>query len=166
MNDVRTAMLPGTFDPPTNGHINIIRRAAGLYGKLYVVVADNIYKKCLFSVDERLGMLREILSDIGNIEVVSWQGLVVDFAREHSVSVMLRGVRALADFSYEFELAMTNRQIYPELETLFIPTDPNYFILRSSAIKELAMFGADITKMVPPLVARRLSQKYKTEGEC
>ncbi|MBO4387864.1 MAG: pantetheine-phosphate adenylyltransferase [Spirochaetales bacterium] len=166
MNDVRTAMLPGTFDPPTNGHINIIRRAAGLYGKLYVVVADNIYKKCLFSVDERLGMLREILSDIGNIEVVSWQGLVVDFAREHSVSVMLRGVRALADFSYEFELAMTNRQIYPELETLFIPTDPNYFILRSSAIKELAMFGADITKMVPPLVAQRLSQKYKTEGEC
>lgn len=158
---MKTAMLPGSFDPPTNGHINIIRRTAGLYDKLYVVVADNTYKKCLFSVGERLEMLRGILEDCGNIEVVSYQGLMVDFAKDNKVDVLVRGVRALADFSYEFELAMTNKQILPSLETLFIPTDPNYFILRSSGIKELAMYGADISTMVPPIVANRLREKFK-----
>ena len=158
---MKTAMLPGSFDPPTNGHINIIRRTAGLYDKLYVVVADNTYKNCLFSVGERLEMLRGILEDCGNIEVVSYQGLMVDFAKYNKVDVLVRGVRALADFSYEFELAMTNKQILPSLETLFIPTDPNYFRLRSSGIKELAMYGADISTMVPPIVANRLREKFK-----
>lgn len=159
----KTAMLPGTFDPPTNGHLNIIERAARLYDRIYVVVADNIYKKCLFSVDERVGILKELLSDYDNIIVKSHPGLVIDFARNNNVDVIIRGVRALADFSYEFELAMTNKQLYPEIETLFIPTDPNYFILRSSAIKELALYRADISKMVPPSVAKLLAEKYREQ---
>jgi pantetheine-phosphate adenylyltransferase len=153
-------MLPGTFDPPTNGHINIIERSASLYDKVYIVVADNIYKKCLFSVEERVSMLESLLSQYKNITVASYQGLVVEFAKKNGIDVIIRGVRALADFSYEFELAMTNKQLYPEIETLFIPTDPNYFILRSSAIKELALYKADISKMVPPAVAALLEEKY------
>ncbi|MDD2232902.1 MAG: pantetheine-phosphate adenylyltransferase [Sphaerochaetaceae bacterium] len=156
----KTAMLPGTFDPPTNGHINIIERSASLYDKVYIVVADNIYKKCLFSVEERVSMLESLLSQYKNITVASYQGLVVEFAKKNGIDVIIRGVRALADFSYEFELAMTNKQLYPEIETLFIPTDPNYFILRSSAIKELALYKADISKMVPPAVAALLEEKY------
>jgi pantetheine-phosphate adenylyltransferase len=104
----RIAMLPGSFDPPTNGHIDIIERSSSLFEKLYVVVADNVQKQCLFTADERMDMLKDILKAHENIEVVSYRGLVVDFAREHGVGVMVRGVRALVDFGYEFELAMTN----------------------------------------------------------
>ncbi|NMA22080.1 MAG: pantetheine-phosphate adenylyltransferase [Spirochaetales bacterium] len=157
----RTAMLPGSFDPPSNGHIDIIERAANLYDKLYVVVADNVQKKPLFTPVERMEMLREILKDHPNIEVVSYQGLVVDFARDHNVGVMIRGVRALVDFGYEFELAMTNKQLNPDLEVLFMPTSPKYFQLRSSAIKEMAAYGADISPMVPPLVVRMMRKRIK-----
>lgn len=155
------AMLPGSFDPPTNGHIDIIERSARLYGKLYVVVAENVQKQCLFTVDERMDMLRQILSRHKNIEVVSYKGLVVDFARDHQVGVMIRGVRALVDFGYEFELAMTNKQLNPNLEVLFMPTSPKYFQLRSSAIKEMAAYGADISPMVPPLVVQMMRNRIK-----
>ncbi len=155
------AMLPGTFDPPTNGHLNLIERAASIFDKLYIIIADNFAKTCTFSVEERKSMLRQLLLKYDNIEVLSWNRMVVDFAREYDVKVMLRGVRALADFSYEFELAMTNKQLNPEIEIFFMPTDPQYFVLRSSAIKELAAFGADISKMVPPIVADLLIKKIK-----
>ncbi|MFA7559321.1 MAG: pantetheine-phosphate adenylyltransferase [Sphaerochaeta sp.] len=157
--DVRTAMLPGSFDPPTNGHVDIITRSARLYDRLYVVIADNVSKSTLFTPDERLAMLQEILKEYSNIEVVTHSGLVVDFAREHGVGVMVRGVRALADFGYEFELAMTNKQLYSGLEVLFLPTSPKYFLLRSSAIKEMAAFGADISTMVPPLVVEKMKER-------
>lgn len=156
---IRTAMLPGSFDPPTNGHLNLIERAAVLYDTLYVVVADNVQKRALFSAEERMEMLKNLLHPIQNIIVCSWQGLIVDFAKKHNVGVMVRGVRALVDFGYEFELAMTNKQLCPELEVLFLPTDPNYFLLRSSAIKEIAQFGGDISPMVPVLVAEKLREK-------
>lgn len=155
------AMLPGSFDPPTLGHMNIISRTAELYGKLYVVVADNIQKKCLFSAEERKDMLAVLLKENRNVEVVVWQGLVVDFAKKHNIGVMIRGVRALVDFGYEFELAMTNKQLFPELEVLFMPTDPHYFLLRSSAIKEMAAYGADVSSMVPPLVAENMRNRVK-----
>lgn len=132
------AMLPGTFDPPTLGHVDIITRSAALYDKLYVVIADNIAKKTLFSAEERLNLLKEILKGYENIEILCWQGLVVDFAKKYDVGVMIRGVRALVDFGYEFELAETNKQICPDIEVLFMPTNPNFFLLRSSAIKEMA----------------------------
>ncbi|MFA7119150.1 MAG: pantetheine-phosphate adenylyltransferase [Sphaerochaetaceae bacterium] len=161
MSDKHVAMLPGSFDPPTFGHIDIIQRSARLYDKLYVVVADNVAKKCLFSAEERKQMLISLLSSFDNIEVVSYRGLVVEFARANSIGVMIRGVRALVDFGYEFELAMTNKQMNEELEVLFLPTSPKYFLLRSSAIKEMASYGADISRFVPPLVAREISNKIK-----
>jgi len=153
--------LPGTLDPPTNGHVNMIERAARLFESVVVVVADNVSKKCLFTADERMSMLRQILAEHPNVEVALWNGLIVDYARQHDVAVMIRGVRALVDFGYEFELAMTNKQLYPELEVLFMPTDPKYFVLRSSAIKEMAAFGADVGKMVPKIVAEKLAARMK-----
>lgn len=155
------AMLPGTFDPPTNGHLNLIERSAQLFDSLDVVVADNLSKKCLFSAEERMDMLRSMLEPYPNVQVVSWNGLVVDYAKKQDIRVMVRGVRALVDFGYEFELAMTNKQLNPDLEVLFMPTDPHYFVLRSSAIKEMAAFGADISKMVPKEVAEKLRNKVK-----
>ncbi|MCK9190396.1 MAG: pantetheine-phosphate adenylyltransferase [Sphaerochaetaceae bacterium] len=154
------AMFPGTFDPPTLGHIDIIERSARLYDKLYVVVAFNIQKKTLFTAEERVAMLKELLKAHNNIEVVIYSGLVVNFAKENGIEVMIRGVRALVDFGYEFELAVTNKKLYPDLEVLFMPTSPNYFLIRSSQIKELAFYGADITTMVPPLVASAIKERY------
>ncbi len=154
------AMLPGSFDPPTLGHIDIIERSAKMYEKLYVVVSSNIQKNPLFTAQERKDMLQEILKKHQNIEVVIYDGLVVDFARKHKIKIMIRGVRALVDFGYEFELAMTNKQLYDELEVLFMPTSPNYFLLRSSAIKELAFYGADIETMVPPIVAKKIKERF------
>ncbi len=156
---MRRAMLPGTFDPPTMGHINIIERAAALFDELYVVVASNIEKKCMFTASERKAMIEESLPDIRNMKVEIFSGLTVDFAKSHDIDVIVRGVRAMADFSYEFELAMTNKMLYPEVDVLFIPTDPKYFIIRSSQIKEMAAFGADFSPMVPAPVQKRFKEK-------
>ncbi|AEC01745.1 pantetheine-phosphate adenylyltransferase [Parasphaerochaeta coccoides] len=155
----REAILPGSFDPPTNGHLDIIRRSALLYDKLYVIVADNVQKHYFFSSRERQEMLADLLKDSPNIEIHVWSGLVVEFARQRKIGVMIRGVRALVDFGYEFELAMTNKQLYPELEVLFMPTSPEYFILRSSGIKEMAAYGADISMMVPASVALKIKER-------
>ncbi len=154
------AMFPGTFDPPTLGHIDIIKRCAALYDKVYVVIADNIAKKTLFTAQERKGFLEETLKDYSNVEVHIWGGLVVDFAKKFDVGVMVRGVRTQADFSYEFDLALLNKQICPEIEILFMPTNPTLSLVRSSTIKELATFGADISTMVPPVVIEAINTKY------
>ena len=156
---MKCAMFPGSFDPPTLGHINIIERSARLYDRLYVVVADNVAKKCLFTAEERIRLIKDNFRDKDNIEVLSFRGLTVDIARELGVDVMIRGVRAAGDFGYEIELAMTNKQLLPTVETLFMPTDPHYFLLRSSAIKEMAIFGADISAMVPANVAKALAER-------
>lgn len=158
---MRRAMFPGSFDPPTMGHINIIERAAALFDELYVVVADNISKKCMFTAEERKAMIEESLPDVRNMRVMIYQGLTVDFAAEHDISVIIRGVRAMADFAYEFELAMTNKMLNPRVDVLFIPTDPKYFIICSSQIKEMARFGADFSPMVPEPVQRRMKEKMK-----
>ena len=159
--NTKWAMLPGSFDPPTVGHMDIIERSALLYDKLFVVIADNIAKKTLFSAEERKKMLEELLTGYGNIEVCIWSGLVVDFAKEHDCGVVVRGVRAMNDFGYEFELAITYKQMCPDVEVVFIPTDPKYFMIRSSSIKEMAVFGADISKMVPELVREKVNEKLK-----
>ena len=134
---MRRAMLPGSFDPPTMGHINIIERAASLFDELYVVIADNISKKCLFTPEERRAMIIESLPVVSNMKVEIFQGLTVDFAAKHDIDVIVRGVRAMNDFSYEFELAMTNKMLNPNVDVIFIPTDPQYFLIRSSQIKEI-----------------------------
>lgn len=157
---MRKAMFPGTFDPPTKGHINIIERAAALFDELYVVIADNIAKKCLFTTEERKAMIEESLPDVENMKVMVHQGLTVDFAAKHGIDVIVRGVRAMNDFSYEFELAMTNKMLNPDVDVVFIPTDPQYFLIRSSQIKEMAEFGADFSPMVPEPVRRRLKEKF------
>ncbi|HKL03915.1 MAG TPA: pantetheine-phosphate adenylyltransferase [Cryomorphaceae bacterium] len=158
---MQTAIFPGTFDPPTNGHLNLIARAASIFEQLHVVVAVNQAKQTLFTPEERLDMMRELLKSYSNVEVNLWYSLIVDYALEHKAKVMLRGVRALADFGYEFELAMTNKELRPELEILFMPTDPKYFVLRSSAIKEIALYDGDLSTMVPPQVADALRVKLR-----
>jgi pantetheine-phosphate adenylyltransferase len=159
-------LLPGTFDPPTNGHLNILRRASRLFDAVQVVIAVNPQKSYLFNADERLGMMSALSRDLSNVTVSTWNGLIVDFADRIGIHVIVRGVRALADFDYEFELSVMNRSLNPRIETIFLPTDQKYSVIRSSAIKEIAGFGGDISGMVPPLVAKALQEKlHSTQRE-
>ncbi len=155
------AMLPGSFDPPTNGHLNLIERASMIFEKLYVVIAVNKTKKYLFTAEERYSMISGLLSRYENVEVKLCDEMIVNFAQKLDVKVIIRGVRALVDFGYEFELAMTNKELNPDIEIIFMPTDPKFFVLRSSAIKEIAAFGGDISKMVPPEVVAELKNKLR-----
>ncbi|TVR03787.1 MAG: pantetheine-phosphate adenylyltransferase [Spirochaetaceae bacterium] len=156
------ALYPGSFDPPTNGHLNIIQRCSQIFDAIDVVIAMNPHKNYTFSAEERYEMMQELLSEYANVSVHLWDRLVVDFADKVSARVMIRGVRALGDFEYEFELSMLNRGLNTKVETFFIPTDPQYFVLRSTAIKELARLGGDISTMVPPSVADRLRNTMRT----
>lgn len=152
-------IFPGTFDPPTNGHLDLLRRAARMFGRVVVVIAVNPHKAALFTASERLDMLTSLVQDLPNAEVRVWSGLIVDFARRAGIDTLLRGVRALSDFEYEFELSMMNKALFPGIETIFLPTDQKYFVLRSSGIKEVARFGGDIRSMVPEVVAQALTEK-------
>lgn len=152
------AVFPGSFDPPTYGHLNIIERAKTVFEEVLVVVAVNRSKSSNFSADERVAFMRELVAGWPNVSVHTCDTLIVDFARAHKCKVLLRGVRSVQDFSYEFELSVMNKGLGPEIETFFMPTDPRYFVLRSSAIKELASFGGDVSKMVPPVVAEALKR--------
>jgi pantetheine-phosphate adenylyltransferase len=154
------AAFPGSFDPPTSGHVNIIKRACAIFDELVVVVAENKQKKHLFSVDERTSMMKELVKDWKNVSVVVCDYLVVDLIRKMDIKILVRGLRGLEDFSYEFDVSMVNRTLDPEVETIFMTTDPEYLVIRSSSIKELASFKADLRGMVPPLVAKALKDKY------
>ncbi|MDR3174338.1 MAG: pantetheine-phosphate adenylyltransferase [Treponema sp.] len=154
------AAFPGSFDPPTLGHINIIQRAASIFDELVVVAAENRQKKYLFSAAERIAMIEELVRDYKNVTVEICDTLIVDFLRRRDIRLLVRGVRGVDDFSYEFELSMMNKALNSRIETIFMTTDPEYFVLRSSSIKELASFHGDITGMVPPLVAAALKTKY------
>jgi pantetheine-phosphate adenylyltransferase len=155
------AAFPGSFDPPTLGHLNIIQRAAAIFDELLVVVAENRQKKYLFSAEERMGLLRRLTGDLKNVSVTVCDTLIVDFLQKNSIKLLIRGVRGIEDFSYEFELSMMNKALDSRIETLFMTTDPEYFVLRSSSIKELASFHGNISGMVPPLVAEALKEKYR-----
>jgi pantetheine-phosphate adenylyltransferase len=163
MDNMTHVMFPGSFDPPTNGHMNLLHRAVKLWDKIDVVIAVNPLKLCTFSAEERLDMLKTLTRDYKNVKVSVWDRLIVDYAEMTGAKVIIRGVRALADFSYEFELSMTNKGLKPGIETIFMPTDPQYFVLRSSAIKEIALFGGDVSAMVPPLVAQALKEKLRND---
>lgn len=152
-------VYPGSFDPPTYGHVNVIERASRLFDELHVVIAENIQKKYLFSSAERLELMKKIVSGFDNTTVHVWDRLIVDFTKKINAPVLLRGVRAIADFGHEFELSMVNRGLDSDLETLFMPTDPKYFVLRSSMIKELVLLNGDISSMVPPHVEKALKEK-------
>jgi pantetheine-phosphate adenylyltransferase len=158
-----TAIFAGTFDPPTYGHLNIVERARGIFGHLYVVVAVNRQKSGLFTAEERFSLLSQLLAPWPNVSVHLHDRLIVEFARQHECRVLVRGVRSVSDFSYEFELSIMNKGLDPEIETFFMPTDPRYFVLRSSAIRELASFKGDLSSMVPPEVAGALRAKVEAE---
>ncbi|MDR2535635.1 MAG: pantetheine-phosphate adenylyltransferase [Treponema sp.] len=154
------AVFPGSFDPPTLGHLNIIERASYIFDELVVVVAENRQKKYLFSAEERVGMIQELVKSRENVSVGVCDFLIVEFMNQHNLNLLVRGVRGVDDFSYEFELSMMNRTLNSKIETIFMTTDPAYFVLRSSAIKELASFHGDVSGMVPPLVGEALKRKY------
>jgi pantetheine-phosphate adenylyltransferase len=151
--------MPGSFDPPTNGHLNLIERASRIYDEIEVVIAANVQKTYTFSAEERFDMMKELVEPFPNVNVHLWDRLIVEFAEKVDARIMIRGVRALADFAYEFELSMVNKGLNPKVETIFMPTDPKYFVLRSSQIKELARLDGDISHMVPDVVARALKEK-------
>ena len=154
------AAFPGSFDPPKSGHINIINRAASIFGELVVVVAENKRKKYLFSAEERASMIKELVKDQKNVTVTICDCLIVDYLKKEDIKLLVRGVRGLEDFSYEFEVSMMNRTLDPNIETIFMTTDPEYFVIRSSSIKELASFNGNLHGMVPELVAKALKDKY------
>ena len=153
-----TALCPGTFDPVTNGHVDIVQRAAGLFDRVVVGVVENPAKEPLFSVAERVGMLREALSGLGNVEVESFSGLLVDHARSRGVGVIVKGLRAVSDFDYELQMAQMNRHL-GEVETCFVPTSPRWSYLSSSLVKEVAGYGGDVSGLVPDHVLSRLKEK-------
>jgi len=160
------AAFPGSFDPPTLGHLNIIQRAAGIFDELLVVVAENRQKKYLFSAEERAEMIRRLVGDYGNVSVTICDSLIVDFVRKNGIKLLIRGLRGMEDFSYEFEVSMMYKALDASVETVFMTTDPEYLVLRSSSIKEIASFQGNISGMVPPLVAEALKEKYRTDKNC
>ena len=154
------AVFPGSFDPMTNGHINIIQRAAKLFDEIDVVIAVNDDKKYLFSTEERLSLVQELIMPFRNVSVHTWDGLIVEYAKQTGAKVLIRGIRNMNDFSYEFDLSLMNHNLNPEVETLYIPTDQKFLLLKSSAIKELAKLGGDVSGMVPENVKKALERKY------
>ena len=153
-------VFPGSFDPPTNGHLNLIERASRVFDSVAVVIGDNGDKNGVFPIEQRLEFLKEITADIPNVEVDRTHKLIVEYAKDVGATVMLRGVRALTDFGYEFELAMTNKSLDPEIEIMFMPTDPKYFVVRSSVVNELARMRGKISGMAPPCVETALREKF------
>ena len=155
------AVFPGSFDPPTNGHLDIIHRASKLFDNLDVLISVNPNKQYMFSEQERLEMLTTLLKDYKNVQIHVWEGLIVNYAKQVGANVLIRGIRSINDFSYEFELAHMNQKLNPEIETMFVPCKEKFGIVKSSSIKELAMFGGDISRMVPPLVEKALNSKLE-----
>jgi pantetheine-phosphate adenylyltransferase len=157
---MRTAVYPGSFDPITNGHLDIIRRASRIYDKLIVGVLNNPNKKTpMFSVEERIEMIRSVTEDIPNVEVDSFTGLLVDFAKANGAEVIVKGLRTVADFEYEFQMALLNKALNPEYETVFLMTDTKYSYISSSMVKELAGFNGDLTGLVPGEIIMKIKEK-------
>jgi pantetheine-phosphate adenylyltransferase len=156
----KTAIYPGSFDPVTNGHLDIVKRGLKLFDKIIVAILHNPSKNSFFSVKERMEMLRESLNESGNTEIDTFQGLLVDYALKRKAHAILRGMRALSDFEYEFEMALMNRRLNRDIQTVFLMTDLKWIFTSSSIIKEVARFGGDFSDMVPAGVHRRLKEKF------
>ena len=155
------AVYPGTFDPLTNGHTDLVIRAARLFDEVILAVAANPSKQPMFSLDERVALAQQVFAALPNVKVVGFKGLLAEFARQHQAQVLIRGVRAVADFEYEFQLASMNRQLNPDLDSLFMtPSEKNMFI-SSTLVKEVARHGGDVSPFVAPLVLAALQEKLK-----
>ena len=162
MSEMRRAIYPASFDPITNGHLDVIDRASRLFDEVIVAVAVNVEKQGLFSFEERMEMLREVLSDRPNLRVDSIDGLLVDYAREAGAQVVIRGLRALSDFEYEFEMTQMNHHMNPEIQTVYLMTSEKWFYVSSSRLRELVRFGRQVDEWVPPVVAKRLQERRAT----
>jgi pantetheine-phosphate adenylyltransferase len=160
-SDPVTCICPGSYDPVTNGHLDIIRRAAGIFEQVVVgVVRDPQHKSTMFSVDERVGFLREALADTPNVQVEVFSDLVVEFARRFGARTMVKGLRAISDFEWEFQMHHLNRNLAPEVETMYLMSSPQYSFLSSSGVKEVASFGGNVDDLVPGPVARRFRELF------
>lgn len=158
---MRRAVYPGSFDPVTLGHLDIIERAAHIVDELVVGVLVNHAKTPLFSVEERVSMLQDVTKNIGNVRVEAFSGLSVDFVRKCDAKIIVRGLRAITDFEYELQMSQTNHKLSPDIETLFLTTSIEYSFLSSTTVKEVAAFGGDITQFVPPAVIGMMEEKMK-----
>jgi len=161
---VAKVLCPGSFDPPTNGHVDVIERASRLFDGVVVAIIANPTKQPLFSLDERKGLLQGSLSHLSNIEIESFAGLLVDFARERDLSVVVKGLRAVSDFEYELQMAQMNAALSPGLDTLFVTAKPSWAFLSSSLVKQVARYGGNVQGLVPPPVHAALVERHR-EGQ-
>lgn len=157
---MKTCIYPGSFDPITYGHLDIIERALKITDKLIVAVLNNHDKHSLFSVEERLEMIRDAVKDFDNVAVESFEGLLVDYAKSKNSNLIIRGLRAVTDFEYELQMAQTNRELYKDIDTIFLLTNLKYSYVSSSAVKQVASFDGDVSKFVTPFVADKLMRKF------
>jgi pantetheine-phosphate adenylyltransferase len=155
------ALYPGTFDPPTNGHVDLILRGAKIFDHLTVAILVNPVKNPLFAVEERVEMLREATRALENVSIATFNGLMVEFARQQGASAVLRGIRAISDYEYEFQMALMNRRLAPEIETVFLQPAGRYSFVSSRMVKEVVAFGGDVSGLVPPNVLKRLRGRIK-----
>ena len=160
---MRTAIYPGSFDPITNGHLDIIKRGAEIFDKIIVAVLINVDKKGLFNIEERVELIKKATYDIKNIEIISFQGLLIDLLKEKNSNVILRGLRAVSDFEYEMQMALMNNKLNSDVETVFMMTSPENSFLSSSAIKQVAKFGGNINGLVPNNIIKDIEKKINRE---
>jgi pantetheine-phosphate adenylyltransferase len=153
------ALFPASFDPLTNGHLDIVQRSLRVFDELVVAVAINLEKRTTFTLEERMAMLHAVVGSEPGVRITSFAGLTVDFAREVGADVVIRGVRAMSDFEYEFEMALMNKHLFPDVETVFLMASQEYLYVSSSRLKELVRLGRDVAEFVPPVVAKRLREK-------
>ena len=158
---MNTVVYPGTFDPITNGHTNIVERAAKLFDKIIIAVAASPKKQPLFPIEQRVQMAKEVLSHLDNVEVIGFQNLLAEFVVEHKVNVILRGLRAVSDFEFEFQLADMNRRLVPQAESLFLTPDNHLSYISSTLIREIATLGGDVTEFVSPIVVKALESRFE-----
>ena len=158
--NIKTAIYPGTFDPLTNGHLSILNRALKIFDKLVVAILINPEKSPLFTLEERKSMIEEVLKDKPNVEIDSFEGLLVDYAIKKGTNVIIRGLRALSDFEFEFQLALMNRKLNRDVQSIFLMTDYKWFYISSTIIKEAARLGGKIDGLVPPVICNKLKEKY------
>ena len=156
------AIYPGTFDPITRGHEDLVRRASGLFDHVVVAVAVSSGKKPFFTQDERVEMVRQVLADYANVEVMAFSGLLMEFAQQQNARVILRGLRAVSDFEYEFQMAGMNRSIYPDVETLFLTPSEQYMFISATIVREIALLGGSVEKFVHPLISEQLRMKIES----